>query len=434
MGQSGLYCAVHKTANPDSIKALLRELYLNALEPALPEIAMAGTKWPEVSGRTYLLSVGKAATQMAAAIDGRLPRNIKGQVVTRQGYRQIGYAPNALSVVEASHPVPSGEGAQAAQSVLAEVDRLSEEDLLLVLMSGGASSLLPAPAGELKLEDKQAITRDLLHCGAPIGEMNIVRKHLSAIKGGHLAARAWPAQTHMIAISDIPGDDVSMIGSGPTITDRSTCDDAMEIVDRYDLSIPSEVRRQLQSGTLETPKPGHSKMDRSSFEICARAADICEAAANFVTREGYEPIMLGDDLEGDAIALGEEHAKMAMQIGAEGRKAAIISGGEATVTVSNPNGRGGRCTSYMLAFALALEGSDNIVGFAADTDGIDGTEDNAGAFLWPGIVDQMGGRESAQRLLDADNSYIAFEKANGLLITGPSGTNVNDLRVLLIDQ
>lgn len=407
---------------------------MQALAPALPKIAMEGARWPKVKGQTYLLSVGKAATQMAAAIENQLPDDIEGLIVTRQGYSQPGFDPNNISIVEASHPVPDNAGALAAQNLLSAAEKLGEHDLLLVLMSGGASSLLPAPTKNISLMEKQSITKSLLHCGAPISEMNIVRKHLSAVKGGQLAVKAWPARTHMIAISDIPGDDVSMIGSGPTIADSSTCKDALQIVDQYGIAIPKLILDQWQQGILETPKQDDPRMDRSTYEICACAADICEAAAKIAKTNGYEPVLLGDDLEGDAVQLGKEHARLALELKSNGRKAAIISGGEATVTVQNQDGRGGRCTSYLLACSLALKNTRGICGFAADTDGIDGTEDNAGAFFWPGVIDMMGGGQHGQDFLEADNSYVAFDRANALLKTGPSGTNVNDLRVILVDQ
>ncbi len=432
MGQSGLYCIVHKTTNPDSIKAFLKDLYVWALAPALPENAMRDVQWPKVTGRSYILAVGKAAAQMVAAIHDRLPDDATGLIVTRQGYAQAGFAPDSLDLVEASHPVPDATGADAARRALAVADSLEADDLLLVLMSGGASALLPAPAEGLALAEKQAITRALLHSGAPIAEMNIVRKHLSAIKGGRLAARAWPAATHMLAISDIPGDDVAMIGSGPTVADPSTCADALRIINRYAIAIPPRIRAQLGQGALETPKPDDPSMQRATAAICARPADICAAAITAVEARGYEAIMLGDALEGDAAQLGEDHAKLALQIQAEGRKAALVSGGEATVTVRNHDGRGGRCTAYLLACALALNDAPGITGFAADSDGIDGSEDNAGAYLWPGIIAAMGGADTARAQLDNNNSYTAFAAANGLLMTGPSGTNVNDLRILLI--
>ncbi|QTD57618.1 glycerate kinase type-2 family protein [Parasphingorhabdus cellanae] len=423
---------MHKTTNPDSIKAFLKGLYERALAPALPKHAMCDVQWPQVMGRTYVLAAGKAATQMAAAIYDRLPEDAAGLIVTRQGYAQADFAPHNFRIVSASHPVPDTAGADAAQLALAAADGLGEDDLLLVLMSGGASALLPAPAEGISLAEKQAVTRALLHSGAPIGEMNIVRKHLSAIKGGRLAARAWPAATHMLAISDIPGDDIAMIGSGPSVADLSTCADALAIIDHYAIAIPPAIRAQLEQGALETPKPDDPRMQTATAEICARPADMCAEAAAAVTALGYEAIMLGDALEGEAAQLGAEHAKLALQLQAQRRKAALVSGGEATVTVRNRDGRGGRCSAYMLACALALNDAPGIIGFAADSDGIDGSEDNAGAYLWPGIVEQMGGAAAARQQLESDNSYAAFARADGLLMTGPSGTNVNDLRILLI--
>jgi glycerate 2-kinase len=423
---------VHKTANPDSIKAFLKDLYERALAPALPKNAMRGLKWPKAPGRTYILSVGKAATQMVAAIQNRLPKNANGLVVTRRGYVHPGFAADNMRIIEAAHPVPDASGADAAQIALKAADTLGPDDLLLVLMSGGASALLPAPAKGISLAEKQEITRALLRSGAPISEMNIVRKHLSAIKGGHLAARAWPAATHMIAISDIPGDDIAMIGSGPTVADSSTCADALAIVRKYGVTLPPAIEAQLETGALETPKPGDPRMQRTSAEICARPADMCAAAGAEAIKSGYEVIMLGDALEGDALELGKEHATLAKALKAEGRKVALISGGEATVAVRNPAGRGGRCTAYLLSCALTLAGEPDICGLAADSDGIDGSEDNAGAFLWPGVLDAMGGVARAYEMLDQDNSYIAFQQAGALLMTGPSGTNVNDLRVVLV--
>lgn len=405
---------------------------MRALAPALPDQAMRDVQWPAVTGRTYILAAGKAATQMVAAIHDRLPDNAEGLVVTRQGYAQEGFASGRLKLVEASHPVPDAAGAGAAQSALAAADSLGEEDLLLVLMSGGASALLPAPAEGISLSEKQAITRALLHSGAPIGEMNIVRKHLSAIKGGRLAARAWPAATHMLAISDIPGDDIAMIGSGPTVADPSTCADARAVLDRYGIDIPPTIRTALDAQSLETPKPDNPRMQKATAEICARPADICAAASTAVAALGYDVVMLGDALEGDAAQLGEEHAQLALKMQADGRKVALISGGEATVTVRNRDGRGGRCSTYLLACALALNDVTGITGFAADSDGIDGSEDNAGAYLWPGVLAAMGGADAARRWLERNDSYAAFAHADGLLMTGPSGTNVNDLRILLV--
>ncbi|MEH6759194.1 MAG: glycerate kinase [Parasphingorhabdus sp.] len=423
---------MHQTAKPDSIKALLKGIYAEALKPVLPSHAMQDLSLPKVQGRIFLLSVGKAAAQMAAAIHDRLPEGTTGLIVTRHGYAQSGFAPSNIEIIEASHPVPDDAGIQAAQRALAEADLLGEDDQLLVLMSGGASALLPAPAIGISLAEKQDITRKLLHCGAPIDQMNIVRKHLSAIKGGRLAARAHPAATYMVAISDIPGDDITMIGSGPSLPDISTCADTLAIIDQYSIAIPDAIRSRLENGNLETPKPDDPDMQKVEAMLCARPADMCQAAIHAVQELGYEAVMLGDALEGDAAQLGQDHAALALEYKAEGRKVALISGGEATVKVRNRDGRGGRCTAYLLACAIALDGAPDICGFAADSDGIDGSEDNAGAFLWPAVLDAMGGKDDAKRWLDDDNSYLAFEEADALLITGPSGTNVNDLRVILI--
>jgi hydroxypyruvate reductase len=430
--KSGPNYLVIKTGNTLAIKAFLQSIYEQALMPALPQNAMKNATWPNVTGQTYLLSVGKAATQMASAIYHRLPSETPGLIVTRRGYAEMDFAPNTIKIIEASHPVPDDTGANAAQLALTSADALNENDLLLVLMSGGASALLPAPAQCLSMSEKQAITRALLRSGAPIGEMNIVRKHLSAIKGGRLAARAYPAHTHMIGISDIPGDDIAMIGSGPSVADPSTCADALAIIDKYKINLPQATRVQLERGDLETPKPQDTNMLRVTAELCARPADMCAAAVEAVTHHGYEPIMLGDALEGDALNLGASHARHALRLKAEGRKAALISGGEATVNVRNPKGRGGRCSAYMLACALELGGATDIYGFAADSDGIDGSEDNAGAYLWPTVLKEMGGAQVARHHLDTDNSYSAFAAAEALMITGPSGTNVNDLRLLLV--
>ena len=265
---------MHKTTDPRSAKAFLKAMYERALAPALPADAMRDLHWPAVPGRTYILSVGKAATHMVAAIEKRMPEKADGLIVTRKGYVHAGFVPSGLQLVEASHPVPDANGADAAQLALAAAGALDEKDLLLVLMSGGASALLPAPAEGLSLTQKQEITRSLLMSGAPIRDMNVVRKHLSAIKGGRLAAAAWPAATHMIAISDIPGDDIALIGSGPTVADDSTCAEALDIVDRYGISLPSEVTSDLEQGKLETPKRTDPRMQRSTAEICARPADM----------------------------------------------------------------------------------------------------------------------------------------------------------------
>ena len=423
---------MHQTKNPAAYKRFLQSIYEQALQPALPKNALADFQPPKVEGRTFLLAAGKAATQMAAAVVPKLGDGLEGLVITRTGYCQPGFGHPGLEIVEASHPVPDSEGLAAAQKAVDAAQGLSGQDLLLALVSGGASALLPMPAPGISLEEKQQVTRQLLRSGAPISKINIVRKHLSGIKGGRLAAAAYPASTVMIAISDVPGDDLGTIGSGPTVADASTLADARAIIEEYGIEIPATISTALNNPDNETPKEDDLRLSRVTSSICAAPADLVKAAAAAVRALGYEPRILGDDLEGEARDLGRHHASLALQLRTEGKKVALISGGETSVTMTNPNGRGGRNTAFLLSCALALEGANGIIGFAADTDGIDGSEDHAGAFLWPGVLSAMGGPEKALQFLDSDESYCAFQAADGLMMTGPSGTNVNDLRVLLI--
>ncbi|MEL6875929.1 MAG: glycerate kinase [Pseudomonadota bacterium] len=424
---------MHQTTNSAPDKQFLQSIYDVALQPALPEFALRDFAMSPVSGRVWLFAAGKAATGMAAAVLPKLPEPVSGLVVTRQGYATPGFSPSNLEIIEAAHPVPDAVGLKAAERAVREATKLEEGDLMLALISGGASSLLPLPVEGVTLDEKQQLTRQLLHCGAPIFEINIVRKHLSAIKGGRLAAAAWPAQTMTIAISDVPGDDPATIGSGPTVGDESTLADARAVVAQYGLELPDAVAIALQDQHNETPDPDDQRLSRASYSFCARPADLVQAAADAVRERGYEPHVLGDDLEGEAAELGKDHAQLALRLKEKGRRTAIISGGEATVTVSNPDGRGGRNTAFLLSCALEVDGAEGIAGFAADTDGIDGSEDNAGAFLWPGLLDQLDGKTRAQAFLEGDDSYAAFAEADALMMTGPSGTNVNDLRVLLIE-
>lgn len=424
---------MHQSGFSATDKHFLQSIYDAALKPTLPRNALQGFVAPEVAGKTYLFAAGKAATQMAAAVLPKLTGDVSGLVVTRKGYAESGFNPEELEIIEASHPVPDKLGLLAAKQAVAEISQLKESDLLLALISGGASALLPLPTDGVTLEEKQAVTKQLLRCGAPISEMNIVRKHLSAIKGGRLAAAAYPAQTQMIGISDVPGDDLETIGSGPTIGDPSTLADARAIIARYALNVAPSIGQALTDNSNETPKPDDPRLSRNTASLCARPADLVAAAARAVEYHGYEAVILGDDLEGDAVVLGRDHAERAIALKSKNQKIALISGGEATVKVTNAQGRGGRNTTFLLACAIALDGEPGITGFAADTDGIDGSEDHAGAFLWPGILSAMGGVPKAEELLANNNSYDAFSLANALMITGPSGTNVNDLRLLLVD-
>ncbi|MEO0440392.1 MAG: glycerate kinase [Pseudomonadota bacterium] len=424
---------MHQTTNSAPDKQFLQSIYDAALQPALPEFALRDFAMPPVSGRVWLFAAGKAATGMAAAVLPKLPEPVSGLVVTRQGCATPDFAPSNLEIIEAAHPVPDIIGLNAAQRAVMAAAELGEGDLMLALISGGASSLLPLPVAGVTLDEKQQLTRQLLHCGAPISEINIIRKHLSAIKGGRLATAAWPARTMTIAISDVPGDDPATIGSGPTVGDSSSLADARAVAARYGIALSDAVANALQDELHETPDPNDERLSRASYSFCARPADLVQAAADAVRERGYEPLVLGDDLEGDAAELGKDHAQLALRLKQQGRRTAIISGGEATVTISNPNGRGGRNTAFLLSCALELGGAEGITGFAADTDGIDGSEDNAGAFLWPGLLDQLDGQKRARAFLGSDDSYSAFDQADALMMTGPSGTNVNDLRVLLVE-
>ncbi len=424
---------MHQTTNSAPDKQFLQSIYDAALQPALPEIALRDFAMPPVSGRVWLFAAGKAATGMAAAVLPKLPEPVSGLVVTRQGYATSGFSPAGLEIIEAAHPVPDTVGQEAAERAVSEAAKLGEGDLMLALISGGASSLLPLPVAGVTLDEKQQLTRQLLHCGAPISEINIIRKHLSAIKGGRLATAAWPARTITIAISDVPGDDPATIGSGPTVGDSSSLADARAVAAKYGIALSDAIAKALQDEGHESPDRDDERLSRASYSFCARPADLVQAAADAVRERGYEPHVLGDDLEGDAAELGKDHAQLALRLKQQGRRTAIISGGEATVTVSNPDGRGGRNTAFLLSCALELGGAEGISGFAADTDGIDGSEDNAGAFLWPGLLDQLDGQKRARAYLENDDSYSAFEQADALMMTGPSGTNVNDLRVLLVE-
>ncbi|MGB7097306.1 MAG: glycerate kinase, partial [Xanthobacteraceae bacterium] len=351
----------------------------SALPPHLPE--------PPSRGRLVILAAGKAAgsmTQIAEQRYAELPQNrIAGLGITRHGY---GRPTTRIPVIEAGHPVPDKIGVSGTKRVLALADAVDANDLVLVLLSGGASANWIAPAPGLALEEKQAVTRALLKSGANIGEMNAVRKHLSRIKGGRLTKRAHPAKVVTLAISDVPGDDPAVIGSGPTVPDPTTLADAREIVSRYRLKLPDAITRALHDPGNETPKPGDHIFSGSDYRIVARPADALRAAAECAGAAGYECIMLGDRLQGEARDVAAEHARLALEARAQNRRAAILSGGELTVTLRG-NGRGGPNQEYALALAIHLDGAPGIAALAADTDGTDGgggrSVDPAGAFVDP---------------------------------------------------
>lgn len=380
-------------------------------------------------GRTLVVGAGKAAATMAKAVEQAWPGPLSGLVVTRYDHA---VPTERIRVVEASHPVPDAAGRDAAAEILQAVQGLTEDDLVLVLMSGGASALLSLPLSGLTLEDKQAVNRELLRCGAPIDEMNTVRKHLSAIKGGRLAAAAAPAAVYGLLISDVPGDDPSVIGSGPTVPDPTTYADAREIVSRYGIAPPASVATVLTEAKEETPKPGDPRLARVENILIARPQQSLEAAAEVAREAGLAVEILGDALEGEARMLGAEHAAMAKARAAAGVSTVLLSGGETTVTVRG-NGRGGRNVEYLLGLALALDGAPGIAAIACDTDGIDGTEDNAGAIVMPdSLARARDAGEDADARLANNDAYNLFSTLGDLVISGPTLTNVNDFRAILV--
>jgi hydroxypyruvate reductase len=375
---------------------------------------------------------------MAKAVEMHLPdiSRLSGMVVTRHGHR--GLPCQYIEVVEAAHPVPDDVSVVAARRTLELVSGLSADDLILCLISGGGSSLLALPAPGLTLADKQAVTRALLRCGASIREINAVRKHLSAIKGGRLARACSPARVVTLAMSDVPGDDPSVIASGPTVPDPTTFADALAILGRYGITEPRAVLEHLRAARDETPKPGAPGVAVPDFRIIACARDALKAAEDFARAQGITPLNLGDALEGEASRLGAEHAALARRIargeGPVQPPCVVLSGGETTVTVRG-GGRGGRNTEYLLALACALDGAAGIHALALDTDGIDGTENNAGAFIGPDTLARAAalGIDAHARLADND-SHGFFAALGDLIVTGPTCTNVNDFRAILIPK
>jgi glycerate 2-kinase len=417
-------------------RELLRRLFdagVAAADPArCVPAALAELDPPGPGGRLIVVGAGKAAAAMAQAVEAAWPGPLSGLVVTRYGHG----APCArIEVVEAAHPVPDAAGAAAAARILGLVSGLTANDRVLALMSGGGSALLAAPAPGVTLEQKQAIGAALLNSGATIADINCVRKHLSAIKGGRLALAAWPAPVLTLAISDVPGDDPAVIASGPTVADPTTAVDALKVLDSHAIEIPAELRRRLASGELETPKPGD--LAAGAFRLVASPRQMLEAAAAEARRLGVMPLILGDAIEGEAREVGRVLAGIAVACGRHGfpaqKPCVLLSGGETTVTVRGA-GRGGRNTEFLLGAALALAGEPGIHALAADTDGIDGAGDNAGAFVGPDSLARAraAGLDAAASLA-ANDAGSFFAGLGDLLVTGPTRTNVNDFRAFLIE-
>jgi hydroxypyruvate reductase len=412
----------------------MRRLFEAAIAAADPMRCLPPHLPARPKGRTIVVGAGKASAAMARAVEQHWDGALDGLIVTRDGYA----APcERIEIVEASHPVPDARGREAAGRILEKVRGLGPDDLVLCLMSGGASALLALPADGLTLADKQAVNRELLRCGATISEMNCLRKHLSAIKGGRLGAAAAPAKLVTMLISDVPGDDPATIGSGPTVPDPTTYADARAIVAKYRIDLPPAVKARLEAGKDETPKPGDPRLARAETIMVARPQAALEAAAKIARDAGISPVILGDAIEGEAREVAIVHAGIARQVLAHDQPAAkpalLLSGGETTVTIRG-KGRGGRNAEFLLALAIALGGAPGIHAIAGDTDGIDGSEDNAGAVIGPDTLARAAevGIDAKARLADNDG-YGFFESLGDLVTTGPTLTNVNDFRAILVD-
>jgi glycerate 2-kinase len=417
-------------------RALLRDLFDAALAAARPATCLAPyiARLQPPRGRTIVIGAGKASAAMARAVEDQWAHPLEGLVVTRYGY---GEACKRIEIVEAAHPVPDETGRAAAGRILDKVKGLAADDLVLCLISGGASSLLALPAPGLSLADKQEVNRALLKSGANIGEMNTVRKHLSAIKGGRLAIAAQPARVLSWLISDVPNDDPGVIGSGPTVPDRTTFAEALAVLAKYRIDPPAPVRAHLEAGAAgrieETPKPADPRLKRVETIIVATPKRSLEAAAAVARSRGCVVVMLGDNLEGEARELGAAHARRALDlVGRTMKPTVILSGGETTVTVRG-KGRGGRNVEYLLGQTIEANGAPQIWGLAADTDGVDGAEEIAGAIFTPDSLARAvaKGRDPKAMLQDNDG-HSFFELIGDSLVTGPTRTNVNDFRAILI--
>jgi glycerate 2-kinase len=416
-----------------SERDLLRAMFDAAVAAARPELCVPANLPSPPRGRTIVLGAGKASAAMAKAVEDHWPGPLEGLVVTRYGHA---VPCRRIEIVEAAHPVPDARGRDAAARILALAESAGPDDLVLCLISGGGSALLSLPAPGLTLEDKIAVNRALLASGADIGQMNVVRKHLSAIKGGRLAAAAHPARVLSLLISDVPGDDPSVIASGPTVPDPSTFADARAVLAHFAIAPPPSVHAHLERAADETPKPGDPRLATTETRIIARPQASLEAAAEIARANGFTPLILGDSIEGEAREVGKVMAGIALQVVRHGQPVpapcVLLSGGETTVTVRG-KGRGGRNTEFLLGLALALNGIPGVFALAADTDGIDGSEDNAGALLAPDSLPRARARGlDPKTLLAGNDAYGFFAALDDLVTTGPTLTNVNDVRAVLV--
>lgn len=414
-------------------KRFFTDLYGEAVAAADPARVIGRYLPDRPKGRTIVIGAGKGSAQMARAFEDAWDAPLEGLVVTRYGYAT---PCRTIEVIEAAHPVPDAAGLAGARRLIDRVAGLTADDLVVALISGGGSALLPAPAGRLTLDDEIAVNRALLASGAPISSMNTIRKHVSAIKGGRLAAAAHPARVVTLVVSDIPGDVAALVSSGPTVPDGSTRQDALRLVEAWRMDLPAAVMAHLKSPAADAPLPGDQRFARNEVHVIASAAASLEAAARAARARGVEAVILSDAIEGEAREVAGVHAAIAREVAAKDRPFAkpvvILSGGETTVTLRG-EGKGGRNSEFLLSLALGIDGVAGIAAFAADTDGIDGSQDNAGAFCDGTTAARLRSAGLDPRaMLSANDAWNAFDALDDLFVPGPSGTNVNDLRAMLV--
>lgn len=415
-------------------RALFGGLFTAAVAAADPERVIRDFLPQKPKGRTLVIGAGKASAQMAAAFEQAWDGPLEGLVVTRYGYA----APcERIEVIEAAHPVPDEAGLVASRRLLESVEGLTSDDLVVALISGGGSALLPSPPDGMSLADEIAVNEALLASGAPISAMNTLRKHLSTIKGGRLARAAHPAQVVSLIVSDIPGDNPAFVASGPTVPDRAAREEALAIVRDYGLKLPDAALLHLRSEAAEAPSPDDPAFAGNEVHVIASAARSLEAAAEEARRCGTEAVILSDAIEGEARDVAGMHAAIAREIAARDRPfrkpVLLLSGGETTVTIRGKGGKGGRNSEFLLALALAIEGVEGVHAFAADTDGIDGSEDNAGAFAdFTSAARIRAAGIDPKQALGRNDAWTAFDAVGDLFAPGPTGTNVNDLRAILV--
>lgn len=414
-------------------KAFLASIFEAAVAAADPERTIRAHLPAKPNGRTVVIGAGKGSAQMAAAFEKAWDGPIEGLVVTRYGYA----APcERIEIIEAAHPVPDEAGLTASMRLLEKVSGLTADDLVVALISGGGSALLPSPAPGLTLADEIAVNKALLGSGAPIAAMNTIRKHVSTIKGGRLAAAAHPARVVSLIVSDIPGDDPALVASGPTIPGEGSRADALDFVKTYGMELPDAVMAHLNSPEADAPQKDDPRFAGNEVHLIASAAVSLEAAAAEAKRRGVDAVILSDSIEGEAREVGSVHAALAREVVSRNRPfrkpVLMLSGGETTVTL-RAKGKGGRNSEFLLAFAIGINGFDGIHALAADTDGIDGSENNAGAFADGSTVMRMHEAGiDAKAMLAGNNAWTAFNAVGDLFVPGPTGTNVNDLRAILV--